>query len=133
MNMELLIKIFRFGLVGITGTFIDFSTAMVLKEKLRANKYFANTLGFSIAALNNFYLNCKWTFKSTDSNMQTDFFKFILFALMGPVINNSLLYLFHEKIPLRFYTAKASDHSLCICLEFHHQLSFQFSFLKNGI
>lgn len=107
MNIELLTKIFRFAVVGISGMLIDFSTTWVWKEKLRTNKYLANALGFSTAAINNFYINYRWTFESVDDSVLTDFLKFMLFALIGLALNNLLLYLFHEKLSMRFYTAKA--------------------------
>lgn len=105
--MELLIKIFRFGMVGLSGMVLDFSTTWLCKEKLRMNKYVANTIGFCLAAINNFFLNYKWTFESSDKNMQGDFIKFILFAIAGLVLNNIILFLFHEKRNIRFYPAKA--------------------------
>ena len=100
-------KIFRFGMVGLSGMILDFSTTWLCKEKLRMNKYIANTLGFSLAAVNNFFLNYEWTFESSDKNIQGDFIKFMLFALVGLVLNNLLLFLFHEKLHIHFYLAKA--------------------------
>lgn len=105
--MELLMKIFRFGIVGLSGMLIDFSVTWLCKEKLRFNKYLANTLGFSLAAISNFFLNYVWTFEAADKNIQVDFVKFMLFAIVGLVLNNLLLFLFHEKLRIKFYPAKA--------------------------
>ena len=105
--MELLMKILRFGMVGFSGMILDFSTTWLCKEKLRMNKYLSNTLGFSLAAVNNFFLNYIWTFQSSDKNIQADFIKFMLFAIAGLALNNLILFLFHEKLHIRFYPAKA--------------------------
>jgi len=105
--MDVLIKIFRFGIVGLTGMVLDFAITWVLKEKLTINKYIANIMGFVVAAINNFYINYIWTFNASSTNMQLDFVKFFVFALIGLALNSALLFLFHEKYKVHFYLAKA--------------------------
>lgn len=94
-------------MVGLSGMVLDFTTTWLCKEKLRMNKYLANTLGFSLAAFNNFLLNYKWTFESSDDNIQVDFIKFLLFAIAGLILSNLLIFFFYEKLHLKFYPAKA--------------------------
>ena len=56
----------KYGLSGLLGMALDFSVTWICKEKLLLNKYFANSLGFCMAVINNFLLNRYWTFENTN-------------------------------------------------------------------
>ena len=105
--MQWLLTFLRFGIVGTTGMCIDFGITWLCREKLHINKYIANTLGFSIAVVNNFFWNRVWTFESKTRQWQPQFYKFLLIAVMGLLLNNLLLYFFNEKKTIPFYWAKA--------------------------
>ena len=66
---QTILKIFKFGIVGLSGMAIDFFITWLCKEKLSLNKYIANSLGFSVAVVNNFFLNYYWTFQKNNSNI----------------------------------------------------------------
>ena len=104
--MKTIVKIFKFGVVGLSGMIIDFLVTWVCKEKLYINKYLSNSLGFSLAVLNNFFLNYYWTFQRNDNNMNIDFIKFLGFALIGLCLSNIFLFMFHSKFHISFYIAK---------------------------
>ncbi len=99
-------KIVRFGVVGVSGMCIDFFLTWLCKEKIKLNKYIANTIGFSVAVVNNFYLNYIWTFKGTGSPVHTAFWLFVLFSVIGLVLNNLLIYLFTDVASINFYLSK---------------------------
>src|SRR5260221_4864907 len=105
--MEFLQKIAKFGVVGLTGMCIDFLVTWLLKEKLRLNKYVANSIGFTCAVINNFYLNLKWTFQVSGQNTNIYFIKFVLISIVGLALNNMFVYIFNEKLCLNFYISKA--------------------------
>ncbi|WP_255594301.1 GtrA family protein [Pontibacter sp. HSC-14F20] len=100
------LKFLKFGLVGFTGLIIDFGVTFLVKEKLRWNKYVANSLGFILASINNYVLNRLWTFHSHDPEIGWQFSKFLLVAVAGLVINNLIVYLLTEKAKLNFYVSK---------------------------
>ncbi|WP_299703414.1 GtrA family protein [uncultured Pontibacter sp.] len=99
-------KLLKFGLVGFTGLIIDFSVTFIAKERLRWNKYVANSLGFMLASINNYTLNRLWTFHSTDPEIGWQFSKFLLIALAGLLLNNLVVYLLTEKAKFNFYISK---------------------------
>jgi len=105
--MQWLLTFLRFGIVGTTGMCIDFGITWLCREKLQFNKYIANTLGFSFAVVNNFFWNRVWTFESKSRQWQPQFYKFLLIAVIGLLLNNLLLYFFTEKKTIPFYWAKA--------------------------
>ncbi|WP_303414100.1 GtrA family protein [Pontibacter coccineus] len=102
----LFLKFLKFGLVGFTGLIIDFGVTFLAKERLRWNKYVANSLGFALASINNYILNRLWTFHSRDPEIGWQFSKFLLVAVAGLIINNLIIYLLTEKGKLNFYFSK---------------------------
>ncbi len=99
-------RLLKFGVVGLAGMAIDFSITWLCKEKLRLNKYLANSLGFCLAVTNNFLLNRYWTFENNTQSFTAQFIKFMLVSVSGLLINNLLLYLFIKKIRSNFYLLK---------------------------
>ena len=99
-------KMLKFGIVGLSGMCIDFFITWVCKEKIRLNKYIANTIGFSVAVINNFCLNYIWTFKGVHNSIPSAFGLFVLFALIGLILNNFFIYLFNDVGSLNFYLSK---------------------------
>lgn len=99
-------KFIKFGLVGFSGLILDFGVTYLVKEKLRWNKYVANSLGFILASVNNYVLNRLWTFHSYDPEIGWQYSKFMLVAVAGLALNNFIIYLLTEKWRLNFYVAK---------------------------
>jgi putative flippase GtrA len=102
-NIELL----RYGIVGCTGLFIDFGVTWTAKEKWKWNKYIASSLGFSLAVFSNYLLNKWWTFQNDSKNYMTQFLLYLAFALVGLLINNSIIYILSKKTKINFYITKA--------------------------
>ncbi len=108
MNIDklLLIKFIKFCVVGFSGMLIDFGTTWILKEKVRINKYIANSTGFTLAATSNYIWNRVWTFHSGNTRIATEYFTFILISLAGLAINNIIIFLLNDKLKLNFYLSK---------------------------
>lgn len=107
-NIEVLfLKFIKFGLVGCSGMVLDFLVTFLTKEKLRWNKYLANSLGFSVACTSNYLLNRHWTFQSVDPEIGWQFSKFFLVAVGGLLLNNLVVYLLTDKLKFNFYFSKA--------------------------
>ena len=45
-----IVKMIKFGLVGLMGMVIDFGITWLCKEKLKWNKYVANSCGFTLGS-----------------------------------------------------------------------------------
>ncbi|MDY6326944.1 MAG: GtrA family protein [Bacteroidales bacterium] len=102
----MILKFLKFSVVGFSGTAVDFGVTWLCKEKLGLNKYLSNSLGFILAATNNYIWNRVWTFQSTNSNISAEYGKFFLVSLAGLGINNLIIYLLHGKLNLNFYLSK---------------------------
>ncbi len=102
----MIIKLIKFIIVGCSGLIIDFLLTYVCKEKLVLNKYISNSIGFTNACISNYILNRIWTFSSQNPNISTEFITFIFVSIIGLIINNSLLWLIHNKFNINFYLSK---------------------------
>ena len=106
-NLEPLFWLFvKFAIVGGSGVVVDFSITYLLKEKAKINRYIANSMGFITAATSNFFLNRWWTFQSDNPRVGQEYISFVGIAIIGLLINNAMLYIFHEKAKFNFYLSK---------------------------
>lgn len=99
-------KLAKFILVGFSGMAIDFGITWSLKEKVRINKYIANSAGFISAASSNYFLNRIWTFESQRQDIRTEYLSFIGVSVIGLLLNTLIVYFFTEKRKTNFYIAK---------------------------
>ncbi|HBE42449.1 MAG TPA: glycosyl transferase family 2 [Bacteroidales bacterium] len=99
-------KFLKFCVVGFSGMLIDFGTTWLLKEKVRINKYIANSTGFILAATSNYIWNRLWTFQSENNRIAIEYFSFILISLAGLGINNFVIFLLNDKFKINFYLSK---------------------------
>ncbi len=96
----------KFGVVGFSGTLLDFFITWVCKERLRWNKFLSNSLGFIVAASSNYVLNRLWTFQSDASDISREYATFMGISMIGLLLNNLFLYIFNERVSLNFYLSK---------------------------
>ncbi len=101
------LKFFRFVLVGASGLIIDFGLTYLIKEKLKLNKYVANGVGFFTAATSNFFINRSWTFNNMGPDVGGQYLKFLLFSLIGLVINSVIVWVLNDRLKKNFYISKA--------------------------
>ncbi len=104
--MDFIVKFFKYGLVGLSGVFVDFAFTWICKEIFRLNKYIANSIGFTVAASSNYVLNRVWTFASKSEEIALEYSLFIGISVVGLLLNNYLIYILNDKFKLNFYLAK---------------------------
>ncbi len=123
---EVITKLLRFMLVGMGGTFLDFSTTYLFKEKIQVNKYLANSVGFTLAGTSNYIFNRIWAFKSHSPNVAEQYFVFISISLVGLGILNIAVWLLHEKCNWNFYFAKVLALFIVLVWTFsaHYMITF---------
>ena len=99
-------RFIRFGIIGCSGMIVDFGVTWLCKEKFRWNKYLSNSLGFVLAATNNYIWNRLWTFQSQSEAVAREYISFVIIAIIGLGINNTIIYLLHARLHLNFYLSK---------------------------
>jgi putative flippase GtrA len=111
-------KIFKFVVVGSTAFILDFGSTYLFKEKVKVNKYVANTLAFVIAATYNFVLNRWWTWGIQDDQVAMQAFKFAGVMTTGLLITSGLIYIFSDRMKFNFYIAKLIGVSVAMVWNF---------------
>ena len=104
--MLTVIKFIKFLTVGLSGMIIDFSITYICKEKLVINKYISNSLGFSIAAISNFFLNKYFTYQSNSLEISTEFYWFMGISIISLFIYNGIVWIGINKLNFKFYSSK---------------------------
>lgn len=82
-----------FCLVGFSGMLVDFGVTFFLKEFLVVNKFVANSVGFTCAAISNYYLNSRWTFRESAKRTAASLLTFLIISVIGLAMNNALIFL----------------------------------------
>ncbi len=104
--LPLLGRLIKFCVVGFSGMLVDFFFTWLCKEKFKWNKYISNSIGFVLAATNNYIWNRIWTFQSQGTEIVREYSSFLIISLVGLGINNAVIYLLHDRLKLNFYLAK---------------------------
>ena len=99
-------KAIRYFIVGLLGSAIDFGLTYFFKENLKVNKFVSNAIGFIMAASICFFLNKYWSYESQTPLAWKEYTIFLIVSLIGLGINTLALYLFNEKVKMKFYLSK---------------------------
>lgn len=104
---ELVNKIIRFSIVGGIATLIDFACLYIFKEFLNIDVILANTLSFIISVTYNYIASITWVFDTNkNKNKKIQFILFIIFSIVGLIINNIILYILTDKLNIYYLISK---------------------------
>jgi len=82
------IEFFRFAVVGVINTMVDFGLFMLLYTQMGIKPIMANILAFLLAVTNSYLLNTKWTFDSSKHSISiSGFGRFALLSSGGLAIS----------------------------------------------
>lgn len=101
----------KYAVVGATGTLIDIAGFAFLLQFTPLNRFFAATISFTAAVVNNYTWNKRWTFHDRDKHIGGQFLKFFLVSLGGLLLNLFFLWNFGNAIAWFLQTA-TSDLSV---------------------
>lgn len=98
----------KFVIVGFINTAIDFAilNALMFSTNIYSGKWIIafNSISFSIAIANSYFMNKRWTFTSSVSQKSApkQFSQFLIISVIGVLINDSLVYSISAFIPPLF-------------------------------
>jgi len=94
-NYKSLIQLIKFGIVGVSNTFLTAGVIWILMKVFHCSDYISNFIGYIIGLANSFIWNRKWTFESK-TRVSVTVFKFIVtFAISYAVQLGNLYALLH--------------------------------------
>lgn len=126
MESKLILKFLKFSVVGFISVIIDFGVTYLLKEKVKLNQYVANSLGFTVAVIGNFFMNKYWTFEDTNPDMVSQFTIFMIIAITGLLINNGIIFILRRR-HINFYIAKGIAIGIVVFWNFFMNSKFSFA------
>lgn len=104
---NLFIQIFKFGIVGVVATIIDFLFLYIFKEFLHLNVVVSNTLSFCISVIYNYIASVKWVFDvNHDKDPKKNFILFMIFSVIGLLINDLIVWVCTLKIQIYYLLSK---------------------------
>ncbi len=105
-------KFFRFGVVGFSGVFVDFTIYYLLRNLLNFDLLPSGAISAEVAIINNFIWNDLWTFGDISRRQLGKrqrlkrFLKFNLICLFGVFLNLSILSILAKIFGINEYIAK---------------------------
>lgn len=104
---DLLIQIFKFGIVGVVATLIDFIFLYLFKEFCHFPIVVANTLSFCISVIYNYCASVKWVFNvNHEKDAKRQFIIFIIFSVIGLLLNDLIMWISTDLLSVYYLLSK---------------------------
>ena len=94
-----LVEFFKFGIVGISGIFVDLAVVTFFKEVFKFDVRLCSVLSFPFAVTSNYLLNNYWTFKGSGKANFLDYAKFFFANLIGLAVRIWSIHLLLMVVP----------------------------------
>ncbi len=108
----------KFGIVGVMNTIIDYLIFSGLVYLFHVYFLIANVISFSVAVMNSYIFNRRWTFRSDNPAWRKEATKFLAVNLIGLGLSEVLLSLFVHGFDLSKLLAKALAVVVVLCWNF---------------
>lgn len=125
--MNIISYFIKFCMIGFLGFLTDLTVTFTLKNKVKVNKYVANSIGFMCGCVINYSLNKLWTFNDDNADIINQFARYVTISVGGLLISNLLIYLLTTKMKANFFVAKISSVVIVSIWNFVMNYCFTFS------
>ena len=104
---KILVQIFKFAIVGVVATLIDFLFLYIFREFFKFPVVLANTLSFVISVIYNYTASVKWVFDvNKEKSAEKQFITFIIFSVIGLLINDLIMWISVDHLNIYYLLAK---------------------------
>lgn len=124
------IRIFKYALVGVANTLIDWIIYFVLAEFFHVDAWIANVVGYSVGTCASFVGNKFFTFKAKNTKTGVEFAKFVAVNIVSLVSSTGIIALLTSVLAVNKYIAKIV--STCVSMAINYMGSRFFVFDKNN-
>ena len=104
---KLLVQIFRFSIVGVVATIIDFIFLYIFRDIFNLTLAVSNTLSFTISVIYNYFASLTFVF---DVNKEKSKFKnfiiFIVCSVIGLILNDFIVVIVTNKLKVYYLISK---------------------------
>jgi len=116
---NLLIQIFKFGIVGVIATLIDFAFLYIFKEFCKFPVILSNTLSFCISVVYNYWASVKWVFDvNEEKDPRKNFIIFIIFSVLGLLLNDLIMHISIDKFNIYYMLSKIIATAIVMIFNF---------------
>lgn len=116
---KLLIQIFKFGIVGVIATLIDFIFLYIFKEFCNFNTILSNTLSFCISVLYNYWASIHWVFDiNKEKDKRKNFIVFIIFSVIGLLLNDLIMWIATDNLNIYYMLSKIVATAIVMVFNF---------------
>lgn len=105
-NKNEYIKIFKYAIVGVANTAIDWIVYFVLTKFLSVEPWVANVVGYTVGMISSFAGNKFFTFKSDNTKTGVEIVKFIITNLVSLGVSTGVIALTTSVLTWNKYIAK---------------------------
>lgn len=118
-TFHLLLQIFKFGVVGVIATVIDFIFLYFFKEFCNLSVVFANTLSFVIAVLYNYWASLTFVFDvNKEKDQRKNFIIFILCSVVGLLLNDLIVWIITDLLKIYYLLSKVVATGIVMVFNF---------------
>lgn len=104
----------KFSVVGVISTLLDYGVFALLSSLIHVPYLLANILSFSLAVMNSYYLNRRWTYRSQHPNWKGEGLKYLIVYIIGLGISEFILFVLVDRWQIHQLLAKAV--SVCLVI-----------------
>ena len=114
---NMIVQLFRFGIVGIVATLIDFLILYLFKEYCGFSVLLASFLAYVVSSVINYLLSTRWVFKSNVLSEHYKIIIFIIISLIGVILNELIMY-FGELVSIYYMITKVISTIVLLVFNF---------------
>lgn len=105
---NLLMQLFKFGIVGVVATLLDFLFLFLFTDVFGMHYLFSAAISFVLSTLFNYVASMRFVFSSKFSKDEKskELVLFVILSVIGLLLNQFLMWFFVEKIALYYMVAK---------------------------
>lgn len=123
----------KFSLVGILNTAIHFGVFYFLYSFMGLYHLLASATGFCIAVTNSYFMNKYWTFNQGNSNIYSEFTRFLMVSLLSLLINLACMSILVDLFSIHPPTAQLAAIMITLVVNFLGNRYWTFNSSKKDI
>ncbi len=117
--MKIIKQLFRFGIVGAICFLIDYSILYICTDIFKIYYLISSIISFSISTIFNYILSIKFVFNiKEDRNKNKDFINFIVFSVIGLILNQIIMWIGVDVINIYYMITKVISTCIVMCFNY---------------
>ncbi len=126
-NRKLLVRFFRWSVVGAIGAVVDYTILITLVEWVGVYPLFAQAISFTCAVVNNYILNRTWTFGDIKHRgPAVQFMQFFIVSVLGLLTRTVIFYILFDWLNVWYIVATAIAIVVVLVWNFFANLAWTF-------